>query len=328
MLIRKPTLMDGSAIPSSEITPERDFVNRRSLLKAAVAGASALALSPVAKAAALPRLPRALNGVLSAVQGSLSTHGEQWTSLEDISHYTNFYEFGSDKHQPADNAEVLPTRPWAIEVSGLVQKPRKFDIDALLKLRPLEERVYRHRCVEGWSMVIPWVGYSLSELIKECQPLSTAKYVQFVSYYNPKVAVWAADCKVPWPYTEALRMDEAMNPLTLLTVGLYGNELPKQNGAPVRVMIPWKYGYKSPKSVVAIRFVDHQPATTWNQINSDMYGFYSNVNPAVEHPRWNQKNERRIGRPFWAQRQGTMLFNGYGDFVAPMYKGMDLNKNY
>ena len=327
MLIRKPSLLDGSAIPSSEITPQRDFIHRRSFLKAAVAGASALVLNPAAKAA-LPLLPMATNGALKTVRGSLTTHGEQPTSFEDITHYTNFYEFGSDKHQPADNAGVLPTRPWAIEVSGLVHNPRTFDIETLLKFRPLEERIYRHRCVEGWSMVVPWVGYSLSALITECRPLSTAKYVQFISYYNPKVATWAADCKIPWPYSEALRIDEAMNPLALLTVGLYGNELPKQNGAPVRVMLPWKYGFKSPKSVVAIRFLDHQPATTWNQINSELYGFYSNVNPAVEHPRWNQKNERRIGRPFWAQRQSTMLFNGYGDFVASMYKGMDLSRNF
>jgi methionine sulfoxide reductase catalytic subunit len=262
------------------------------------------------------------------VQGSLSTHGEQLTSFADITHYTNFYEFGTDKHEPAENAGVLPTRPWAIQVSGLVQKPRTFDIETLLKLRPLEDRVYRHRCIEGWSMVIPWVGYSLSALIQECRPLSTAKYVQFASYYDPKVTTWGSETQIPWPYVEALRMDEAMNPLTLLTVGLYGNELPKQNGAPVRVMIPWKYGIKSPKSVVAMRFTDQQPPTTWSRINSDLYGFYSNVNPSVEHPRWNQKNERRIGKPFWAQRQATMLFNGYGDFVASMYKDMDLNVNF
>jgi sulfoxide reductase catalytic subunit YedY len=327
MLIRKPSLLDGSAIPSSEITSPHDYLNRRSLLKAAAAGLSAMALSPAARAA-LPMSPRSLNGALKTVQGSLSTHGEQLTSYEDITHYTNFYEFGTDKHEPSENAGVLPTRPWTIQISGLVQKPRTFDIETILKLRPLEDRIYRHRCIEGWSMVMPWVGYSLSALIAECKPLSTAKYVQFVSYYDPKVTTWASKTQIPWPYVEGLRMDEAMNPLTLLAVGLYGNELPKQNGAPVRVMIPWKYGIKSPKSVVAIRFLDQQPPTTWNQINSELYGFYSNVNPTVEHPRWNQKNERRIGRPFWAQRQTTMLFNGYGDFIASMYKGMDLNQNF
>jgi sulfoxide reductase catalytic subunit YedY len=326
MLIRKPSLLDGSAIPSSEITPNRDFIHRRSLMKSA-AVATALAFGPIVKAAT-SLLPGTLHGALKAVPGSLSTHGERLTSFEDITHYTNFYEFGSDKHQPSENAGVLPTHPWAIQVSGLVHKPKTFDLETLLKFRPLEERIYRHRCVEGWSMVVPWVGYSLSSLIQECRPLSTAKYVEFVSYYNPKVTTWAADCKIPWPYTEALRIDEAMNPLALLTVGLYGDELPKQNGAPVRVMLPWKYGFKSPKSVVAIRFLDHQPATTWNRINPDLYGFYSNVNPAVEHPRWNQKNERRIGRPFWAQRQSTMLFNGYGEFVASMYKDMDLSRNF
>jgi sulfoxide reductase catalytic subunit YedY len=327
MLIRTPNLLDGSSIRPSEITPRESFLSRRNLLKAAFGGATALAAAPLAKAAALVT-ESPTKGRLRAQRGSLSTHGEELTAFEHVTHYTNFYEFGTDKYQPAQNAAALPTDPWAIHISGLVHKPRTFDLESLMKLRPLEERVYRFRCVEGWSMVVPWVGYSLSELIKECQPLSSAKYVQFQSYYDPKVAPWAAKCQIPWPYTEGLRMDEAMNPLALLTVGLYGDALPKQNGAPVRVILPWKYGFKSPKSVVSIRFVDEQPNTTWNKINPELYGFYSNVQPNVDHPRWNQKYERRIGQPFWSQRQSTMMFNGYGDFVASMYDGMNLNKYY
>jgi sulfoxide reductase catalytic subunit YedY len=197
-----------------------------------------------------------------------------------------------------------------------------------MKLRPLEDRVYRHRCVEGWSMVIPWVGYSLSELINQCDPLSNAKYVQFVSYYDKHVEKWASDSDISWPYVEGLRMDEAMNPLTLLTFGLYGEVLRNQDGAPVRIVVPWKYGFKSAKSIVAIKFVDKQPRTTWNEMTPNEYGFYSNVNPNVDHPRWSQKTERRIGLPFYAQRQATLMFNGYGDQVASLYKGMDLKKYY
>jgi len=332
MLIRKPSLFDGSAIPSSELTPKDRFLNRRRFLQGATASAASLAAAALAANRLLNVADPAQNvlaaGNLDTQRGSLTTHGEELTSFEHITTFNNFYEFGPDKYQPAKNAGVLPTRPWAIHVSGLVHKPRTFDIDALLKLHPLEDRVYRHRCVEGWSMVIPWVGYSLSELIKQCNPLSTAKYVQFLSYYDPKVTTWASQTTLPFPYAEGLRMDEAMNPLTLLTVGLYGDVLPKQNGAPVRVMIPWKYGFKSPKSVVAIRFLDKQPETTWNKINPDIYGFYSNVYPALQHPRWNQKMERRIGMPFWAQKRTSMIFNGYSDFVGHMYSGMDMNRNF
>ncbi len=328
MLIRRPNAFDGSSIPSSELTPKAKFLNRRSLLKGTAAGAATLAASRFARQIANPNVRVEAAGSLSARPGSLTTHGEELTSFRDITSYNNFYEFGTDKYQPATNAAVLPTRPWTIQVSGLVHKPKTFDIESLLKLHPLEDRIYRHRCVEGWSMVIPWIGYSLSELLKQCNPLATAKYVQFLSYYDPAVAVWGSKTRLPWPYSEGLRMDEAMNPLTLLTFGLYGDVLPRQNGAPVRVVLPWKYGFKSPKSVVAIRFLDKQPETTWNKINPDVYGFYSNVFPDLQHPRWNQKMERRIGRPFWAQKQNSMLFNGYGDFVAQMYQGMDLNRNF
>jgi sulfoxide reductase catalytic subunit YedY len=330
MIIRKPSMLDGSLIPSSEITPKDKFFNRRSFLRGAAATATVAAGGRIAERVAEIASPEstAHAGSLVTHPSSLTTHGEPLSSFRDITNYNNYYEFGVDKFQPAENAGVLPTRPWTIQSSGLVKKPKTFDIEYLLKLRPLEDRVYRHRCVEGWSMVIPWVGYSLSELIKQCEPLSSAKYVQFVSYHDPKVQPWAAKTIIPWPYLEGLRMDEAMNPLTLLTLGLYGDILPKQNGAPVRIHIPWKYGFKSPKSVVAIRFTDTEPEMTWKKVNSEVYGFYSNVFPDIVHPRWNQKMERRIGQPFWKQKIKTMLFNGYGDFVAHMYAGMDLNKNF
>jgi sulfoxide reductase catalytic subunit YedY len=215
-----------------------------------------------------------------------------------------------------------------VRVEGKVKAPKTFDIDTLLKLRPLEDRVYRHRCVEAWSMVIPWVGYSLSEFIKQCDPLPSAKYVQFLSYYDKHVEKWASESTIFWPYSEGLRMDEAMHPLTLLTFGLYGDVLPNQDGAPVRIAVPWKYGFKSAKSIVTVRFVDKEPPITWNQQAPNEYGFYSNVNPNVDHPRWSQKSERRIGLPFYAQRKPTLMFNGYGDQVASLYNGMDLRKNF
>jgi sulfoxide reductase catalytic subunit YedY len=275
-----------------------------------------------------PRLAALAGTRLETVKSPLTTTGEQLTSLEDITHYNNFYEFGVEKDQPAKNAGGLPTRPWTIRVEGHVKTPRTFDIETLLKLRPLEDRVYRHRCVEAWSMVIPWVGYSLSEFIGQCQPLSTAKYVQFLSYYDRRIERWTSESAIHWPYSEGLRMDEAMNPLTLLVFGLYGEVLPNQNGAPARIVVPWKYGFKSAKSVVAVRFLDRQPPTTWNDQAANEYGFYSNVNPGVDHPRWSQKVERRIGQPFYAQRRTTLMFNGYADQVASLYNGMDLKKNF
>jgi methionine sulfoxide reductase catalytic subunit len=317
-------------IPSSEITSRGDYfryLSRRRFLKgAASAGAGALAAGRLARFAT--PLTAYAGTKLQTVPSPLTTTGEQLTSLDDITHYNNFYEFGVDKGDPAKNAGGLPTRPWSVKVEGLVAKPQTFDIDALLKLRPLEDRVYRHRCVEAWSMVIPWVGYSLSELINQCQPLSTAKYVQFLSYYDRHVEKWSGESTIDWPYSEGLRMDEAMNPLTLLTFGLYGKTLPNQDGAPVRVVVPWKYGFKSAKSIVTVRFVAKQPSTTWNDMAPQEYGFYSNVNPDVDHPRWSQKTERRIGLPFYAQRRTTLMFNGYGNQVASLYSGMNLRKNY
>jgi methionine sulfoxide reductase catalytic subunit len=328
MLIRKPDPLSGSDIPSSEITPKEKWLNRRSFITAAaVTGAASLAAERLAGLLHPSQTVQAA-GKLETVKSPLSTTGEQLTNLQDITHYNNYYEFGTDKSDPSKNAGTLPTRPWAIKITGLVKTPNKtFDIDTLLKMRPLEDRTYRFRCVEGWSMVIPWVGYSLSELIKECEPLSNAKYVQFISYFSGKVDKWAP-FGYNWPYSEGLRMDEAMNPLTLLTMGLYGDVLPNQDGAPVRIIVPWKYGFKSAKSIVQIKFVEKQPATTWSDAAPNEYGFYSNVNPDKDHPRWSQKTERRIGQPFYAQRHPTLMFNGYGDQVASLYTGMDLKKNF
>src|SRR5208283_1910518 len=233
-----------------------------------------------------------------------------------------------DKGDPARNAGVLPTRPWSVKVDGLVKQPKVFDIEDLLKLRPLEERVYRHRCVEAWSMVIPWVGYSLSEFIKACDPLPSAKYVQFLSLADPNQMPGLLQASLDWPYSEGLRLDEAMHPLTLLTFGLYGETLPNQDGAPVRVVVPWKYGFKSAKSIVTIKFVEKMPHTTWNEMAPNEYGFYSNVNPNVDHPRWSQKTERRIGLPFYEQSRTTLMFNGYTDQVASLYAGMNLHSNF
>jgi methionine sulfoxide reductase catalytic subunit len=327
-------MLIGKACPirSSEITSKDRYYNRRKFLRGAVGGTVAVAAS----SSGLGRIAEVLSPgtsvhadtKLETVKSPLSTTGEQLTSLEDITHYNNFYEFGVNKGDPSQNAGKLPVRPWTVKVSGQVKQPKTFDIDALLKLRPLEERVYRHRCVEAWSMVIPWVGYSLSELIKECEPLGKAKYVQFLSYFNSKVEKWSSESTIFWPYSEGLRMDEAMNPLTLLTFGLYGDVLPNQDGAPVRVVLPWKYGFKSAKSIVEIRFVEKQPPTTWNDMAANEYGFYSNVNPNVDHPRWSQKTERRIGLPFYAQRRTTLMFNGYADQVASLYNGMDLRRYY
>ncbi|MGA2672219.1 MAG: protein-methionine-sulfoxide reductase catalytic subunit MsrP [Terracidiphilus sp.] len=323
MLIGKPP-----DIPSSAITPRDQYLNRRRFLRGAVAaGAAALGAERLAEVFA-PRIGALAGTKLETVKSPLTTTGEELTSYQDITHYNNFYEFGVEKDQPAKNAGVLPTRPWTIRVDGLVNKPKTFDIDTLLKLRPLEDRVYRHRCVEAWSMVIPWVGYSLSEFINQCEPLSNAKYVQFLSYYDKKVEKWGSESTIYWPYSEGLRMDEAMNPLALFTFGLYGEVLPNQNGAPVRIVVPWKYGFKSAKSIVAVRFLEKQPPTTWNDQSTREYGFYSNVNPNVDHPRWSQKTERRIGQPFYAQRRTTLLFNGYGDQVASLYKGMDLRRYF
>jgi methionine sulfoxide reductase catalytic subunit len=319
MLIKKP-----SDIPSSEITPRSVYLDRRKFLAgAAAAGAVALA-GRAAGDLLVPGMAYADAAKLNVTVKSPFSTAEKETSLEDITHYNNFYEFGTDKYSPAKYAQALRTRPWKVKVDGEVQKPSTLDIDDLLKLAPLEERIYRHRCVEGWSIVVPWNGYPLSALINQVQPTSKAKYVMFETALDMTTMPGARDPVLNWPYTEGLRLDEAMHPLALLCFGLYGEELPKQDGAPVRTVIPWKYGFKSCKSIVRIRFLEKQPSTAWNMAAPNEYGFYSNVNPTVDHPRWSQATERRLGEFF---KRKTLMFNGY-DQVASLYNGMDLRKYY
>ena len=318
MLIHKP----ADVLPS-EITPRSLFERRRDFLARSGAGL-------VAGAALWHGLPGAARAStrLQSVPSALSTT-EPLTEREAVTTYNNFYEFGTDKADPARNAHTLKTRPWTVEVEGLVARPRRFDIDELLKLSPQEERIYRLRCVEGWSMVIPWVGYSLAELIKRVQPLGSAKYVEFVTLADKAVMPGVNGRILDWPYTEGLRLDEAMHPLTLLAFGMYGELLPNQNGAPVRIVVPWKYGFKSAKSLVKIRFVEKEPGTAWNKAAKQEYGFYSNVNPNVDHPRWSQASERRIGEDgLFAKKRKTLMFNGYEAQVGQLYAGMDLKKFY
>ncbi|MEO6623679.1 MAG: protein-methionine-sulfoxide reductase catalytic subunit MsrP [Burkholderiaceae bacterium] len=315
---------------SSEITPLAMYRGRRALLKRLAGGAAGAALASWAGREALAQAARpgklaALAGARSSVAGAATM--EKVTEYKDASTYNNFYEFGTDKSDPAKNAHTLKTAPWTVEIEGLVKKPGKMALEDLLKLSAQEERVYRLRCVEGWSMVIPWVGYSLSELIKKVEPQGNAKFVEFVTQADPATMPFVGSRVLDWPYVEALRMDEAMHPLTLLTFGMYGEVLPNQNGAPVRLVVPWKYGFKSGKSLVKIRFIDKQPATAWNKAAASEYGFYSNVNPDVDHPRWSQATERRIGEDgLLAKRRKTLPFNGYAAQVSQLYTGMDLRK--
>jgi len=318
---------------SSEITPREVYEGRRDMLKLMAGGAAGAALAAFASREALAQTERPnklapLPGAKSAVPGAMSM--EKVTDYKDASTYNNFYEFGTDKADPAKNAGTLKTRPWTVEVEGLVKKPGKYGIEDLLKLSAQEERIYRLRCVEGWSMVIPWVGYSLAELIKKVEPQGNAKFVEFVTLADPKTMPFVGSRVLDWPYTEGLRMDEAMHPLTLLAFGMYGEVLPNQNGAPVRLVVPWKYGFKSAKSIVKIRFVEKEPSTAWNKAAANEYGFYSNVNPNVDHPRWSQATERRIGDGggLFAKRRKTEMFNGYEAQVGQLYAGMDLKKNY
>jgi sulfoxide reductase catalytic subunit YedY len=255
---------------------------------------------------------------------SYNAGDEKVTPLEAITHYNNFYEFGTDKEDPSKNATNFRTSPWTLKVEGEVAKPMTFDHDALFKIAPLEERIYRHRCVEAWSIVVPWIGFPLSALLKQVEPTAKAKYVAFESYYDTKQMPKGRWAGIELPYVEGLRLDEAMHPLTLLAVGLYGDPLPNQDGAPIRLVVPWKYGFKSAKSLVKIRLVAKQPPTTWNISGPNEYGFYSNVNPQVDHPRWSQAKERRLGELF---KRNTLMFNGYGE-VASLYTGMDLRKNF
>ena len=331
MLIPSPKWLRGGDIAASEITPRGVFESRRRLLAMAAAGAAGSTLAPWFARDALAQAPHGQK--LPAAPNNAYVVTEKRTQYEDVTTYNNYYEFGTDKSDPARNAGTLRTRPWQVAIEGLVKKPKVYDIDELVRLMPMEERVYRLRCVEGWSMVIPWSGYSLAELIRRVEPQAGAKYVEFVTLNDKKQMPGVSARVLEWPYTEGLRMDEAMHPLTLLAFGLYGEVLPNQNGAPVRVVVPWKYGFKSAKSIVRIRFVDKQPSTSWNLAAAQEYGFYSNVNPDVDHPRWSQATERRIGEDkgggfgaLFAPKRKTLPFNGYGQQVASLYQGMDLRK--
>jgi sulfoxide reductase catalytic subunit YedY len=332
MLIR--TGRDGFQHPvSSEITPPAVYQERRRLLKWMATGVAGASLASWAERAAFAQqTPRP--GKLATLVAARSTAPgavtmEKLTEYKDASSYNNFYEFGTDKSDPAQNAHTLKTRPWTVEVDGLVKKPGKYAIEDLVKLSAQEERIYRLRCVEGWSMVIPWVGYPLARLIEKVEPMGNAKFVEFLTLADPKTMPFVGSRVLDWPYAEGLRMDEAMHPLTLLTFGMYGEVLPNQNGAPVRIVVPWKYGFKSAKSIVKIRFVEQMPKTAWNKAAANEYGFYSNVNPGVDHPRWSQATERRIGEDgLFAKKRKTLMFNGYEAQVGQMYAGLDLKKNF
>jgi sulfoxide reductase catalytic subunit YedY len=306
MLIRRPP-----DIRSSEITDEQVYLNRRAFMKGA-------ALAAVAAGA---------GGLAAPLEAAMGRQGpnDKPTPYDDITTYNNFYEFGTDKADPAKNAHTLKPRPWTVAVEGEVHKAKRWDIDDLLKAFPPEERVYRHRCVEAWSMVMPWNGFELNQLLKAAEPTSFARYVEFTTLLDPVQMPGQRYNVLPWPYVEGLRMDEAMHPLALMVTGLYGKPVPNQDGAPLRLAVPWKYGFKSIKSIVRIRLVREQPMNTWQVVAPNEYGFYANVNPEVDHPRWSQKRERRIGELF---KRATLPFNGYGEQVASLYAGMDLRKDF
>jgi sulfoxide reductase catalytic subunit YedY len=322
MLIGKP-----GAIPSSEISPKARYLNRRGFLAgAAITGAAAVAGVAFRNLTDLvePSMTAQANAKIDGLRKSSLSTTEKETPYKDVTNYNNFYEFSTDKYEPADLAKNFRTRPWTVTIDGLVKKKQVLDVDAIMKMAAPEERIYRHRCVEGWSIVVPWVGFSLSELINRADPLPKAKFVEFTTLYDPKQMPGQRTSVLQWPYLEGLRMDEAMHPLALLCFGMYGEVLPNQDGAPLRIVIPWKYGFKSAKSIVRIRFTDDQPLNTWQQYAPREYGFYSNVNPNVDHPRWSQAKERRLGEFL---KRPTLMFNGY-DQVASLYSGMDLRKNF
>jgi sulfoxide reductase catalytic subunit YedY len=317
---------------ASDITPRRAYENRRAFLAQLAAGGAGAVLASWAARDALAQAARpgklaALAAERSGVAGAITM--EKLTAYEDASTYNNFYEFGTDKSDPARRAGTLKPRPWTVVVEGEVAKPRSFGLDDLLKLAPMEERIYRLRCVEGWSMVIPWIGYSMAELIKRVEPTGNAKFVEFVTLADRAQMPGITSSVLDWPYVEGLRLDEAMHPLAMLGFGMYGEVLPNQNGAPLRMVVPWKYGFKSGKSIVKIRFVEKQPKTSWVAAASQEYGFYSNVNPKVDHPRWSQASERRIGEDgLFSKKRPTLMFNGYEAQVAQLYTGLDLKKFY
>lgn len=309
-------------ISSSEITPEHVYKDRRNFIKnlGLIFGSTALSSFTSTSFGALNTLP--------SFAQSKERDKEKLSSFKDVTSYNNYYEFGTSKSDPHDNADLLKVDPWSISIEGSVTKPLTLDLDQLIKQIPLEERIYRLRCVEGWSMVIPWIGIPLSSLLKKVSPTGNAKYVEFISLKRPSEMIGQKDDMLDWPYTEGLRLDEAMHPLTILAVGLYGKVLPKQNGAPIRLVVPWKYGFKSIKAITKIRLSEKMPISTWMKANPKEYGFYANVNPGVDHPRWSQATERRIGESLLAPRLKTQMFNGYQEEVTHLYQGMDLNKYF
>jgi sulfoxide reductase catalytic subunit YedY len=315
----------ASDIRSSEITDQKVYFNRREFIRAA-GGSAAAAAAGILGAEALVQARGAAHGrKLENVKKGPFGADEKLNAWEDITSYNNYYEFGTDKASPADLAKNLKPEPWTVAVEGECNKKAAYHLEDILRGETLEERIYRHRCVEAWSMVIPWVGFPLANFIKRCEPTAKAKYVEFTTLYDPKQMPGVRMPVLRWPYVEGLRMDEAMHPLTILVVGLYGEVVPNQNGAPLRLAVPWKYGFKHVKSIVKIRFVEKQPLNTWQQQAPEEYGFYANVNPAVDHPRWSQATERRIGEFL---KRKTVMFNGYGDQVASLYSGLDLRRNY
>jgi methionine sulfoxide reductase catalytic subunit len=319
MVIKK-----SADIPSSEITPKSLYLNRRKFLAGTVvSGAAAVAAMSLRELAA-PTNVVAANTKIEGIQKSSFSTTEKITPLKDVSNYNNYYEFSTDKYEPAGLAKDFKTRPWTVTIDGQVKKKQVLDVDAVMKMAAPEERIYRHRCVEGWSIVVPWTGFSLSELIKKAEPLPKATFVEFTTILDPSHMPGQRTGVLEWPYVEGLRMDEAMHPLALLCFGMYGETLPNQDGAPLRIVVPWKYGFKSAKAIVRISFTDKQPVNTWNKSAPNEYGFYSNVNPHVDHPRWSQAKERRLGEFF---KRPTLMFNGY-DQVASLYSGMDLKKNF
>lgn len=320
MLIKK-----AEDIRSSEITPKNLYLNRRKFLAGAAVVGAAAATGLGLREMVSPRTAVLAGNKIEGIQKSPFSTTETITPYKDVTTYNNYYEFSTDKDGPAKLAQNFRTRPWKVKIDGLVDKKQELDIDAILKMAPPEERIYRHRCVEGWSIVVPWVGFSLSELIKRANPTSKAKFVEFTTILDLTQMPGQQRQVLEWPYVEGLRMDEAMHPLTLLGFGMYGEDLPKQDGAPIRLIVPWKYGFKSAKAIVRIRFTEKQPLNTWNISAPREYGFYSNVNPNVDHPRWSQAKERRLGEFF---KRPTLMFNGYGDQVSSLYTGMDLKKNF
>jgi sulfoxide reductase catalytic subunit YedY len=320
MLIRK-----APDLTYADVTPKSVYLDRRKFLQAmGIVGATAATGAGWFDLAWPSETALAATKLTGLAKSPFSTTEKQNT-FEDVTHYNNFYEFGTDKGDPAKNSKNFNTSSWSVSVEGEVKKPRKFTMDEILKIAPLEERIYRHRCVEAWSIVVPWIGFSFSNLVNLVEPTPKAQFVAFQSYFDHGQMPQAKYAGIDFPYVEGLRMDEAMNPLALLCVGMYGETLPNQDGAPVRMVLPWKYGFKSVKSLVKIKFQQKMPPTTWNLSAPSEYGFYSNVNPNVDHPRWTQSKERRLGEIF---KRPTLMFNGYGDQVASSYSGMDLKKNY